>query len=116
VSENRKTTAVLASEDALHKHDGWGSYQAHQVLAEYVMEEVLIYGGPRAQPDPKIISDSLMDKFDRVRFGDEFSKLKKELEAELRTNYSDEQLADLLEKVRTGTYHSGRRWYREGNK
>jgi len=116
VSEGRKTTAALANEDSLHKHDGWGPYQPHQVLAEYVIEEVLVYGGPRAQPEPKIISNSLMDKFDMLRLGDEYGRLKQELEAELRTNYSDEQIMELLKKVRAGVYHSGRRWYREGRK
>lgn len=112
MSEN-KTTAASAATDTLHRHDGWGAYQPHSVLAEYVTEEVLIYGGPRSHPDPKVISNELMEEFDWFRIC-ELSPLIAKLEAELRANYSVEQVKEILAKIRSGVYHSGRRWYRDG--
>jgi type II secretory pathway component PulF len=41
-----------------------------------------------------------MDKFDLLRLGEEFGRLKRELE--LRAKYSDEQLMELLKTVRAG--------------
>jgi hypothetical protein len=114
MSEN-KTTATSAKTDTLHRHDGWGPYQPHEVLAEYVTEEVMIYGGPRSHPDPKLISSELMEEFDLFR-SRELSPLMEKLEAELRANYTVEQVKDILGKVRAGAYHSGRRWYRNGAK
>jgi hypothetical protein len=82
-----------------------GALSASSGAGRVRIEEVLVYGGPRAQPEPKIISNSLMDRFDLLWLGDEFGRLKEELEAELRANYSDEQITELLEKVRAGVYH-----------
>jgi hypothetical protein len=105
-----KTTEALAAGDGLHRHDGWGPYSAHEVLGEYLAEELLIYTGTK-----RLISDELALEFERFRVRPLDTLLVK-LADELKAKYTPEQVMDILAEVRAGVYHSGRRWYRDGGK